>query len=375
MSRRRFLLCCAALGLAAEARAHDASAYGGLFRSRDFGANWFPADAGLYVGGAFDLAIDAKDPNQLLYATDSRLLRSANGGRDWRAESLPPGAVYGAALGAGGEVAFAITSQGVHISRAGVWRVLEIDAAALPVRGLFSHAGSDWVLATDGLYRASADGVRRIAVPALTGAPQLVAATTNELLVLFASGMGISHDNGASWSHMAAPGDRVPSFVAATAGGFWCAVENRLFRRDGGANRWLPFGLPLPDPAIVVRGLAVDRALRRVVVASFRGLHRSEDGGTTWTLLEGNLPVHLEAGFLRADPHDGETLYAGFSLLPYSELGRRAGQTQASVAPITPLSLAGAGAFLILLGAGAVFAVRWLRQPRVSYRPLASKHD
>ena len=40
-----------AANIALPAYAHDPSAWGGLFRSRDFGASWFPADAGLFIGG------------------------------------------------------------------------------------------------------------------------------------------------------------------------------------------------------------------------------------------------------------------------------------------------------------------------------------
>jgi len=37
---------------AAPALAHDPSAWGGLFRSRDNAASWMPVDAGLFIGGA-----------------------------------------------------------------------------------------------------------------------------------------------------------------------------------------------------------------------------------------------------------------------------------------------------------------------------------
>src|SRR5215470_939830 len=79
-------LCCA---LSQPCVAHDPSAWGGTFRSRDGGATWMPIDAGLFVGGAITVAIDPLDANHLLYATDTRLLRSHNGGRDWVLEPSP----------------------------------------------------------------------------------------------------------------------------------------------------------------------------------------------------------------------------------------------------------------------------------------------
>ena len=59
-----------------ETQAHDPSAYGGLFRSRDHGASWFPADTGLLLSGVLDVAINPADANALLLATDTGLLRA-----------------------------------------------------------------------------------------------------------------------------------------------------------------------------------------------------------------------------------------------------------------------------------------------------------
>ena len=75
------------LCLATPAVAHDPSAWGGLFRSRDDGGSWLPVDADLFIGAALAVAVSPTDPNHLLYATDSRLMRSRNGGRDWNHEA------------------------------------------------------------------------------------------------------------------------------------------------------------------------------------------------------------------------------------------------------------------------------------------------
>jgi len=55
----------AALSSASLAHAHDASAYGGLFRSRNLGETWLNADVGLFLGAAFAVAVDPRDPNHL----------------------------------------------------------------------------------------------------------------------------------------------------------------------------------------------------------------------------------------------------------------------------------------------------------------------
>ena len=65
--------------------------------------------------------------------------------------------------------------------------------------------------------------------------------------------------------------------------------------------------------------------------------------------LEGNLPVHLEARPLVRDPSHAQTLYAGYALMPYSELWRRALEGSNLLSRVDPISLAGALAFLLLL--------------------------
>ncbi len=162
-----FLILLLAAGFALPASAHDPSAWGGLFRSRDFGANWFPADAGLFIGGALGVAIHPQDPAQLLYGTDARLLRSKNGGRDWMTEAAAtmPGAVFAVAVDADGKGARA--SSGTRIFRA--------------------EDGADWrdVLAPGGAAPARAF-VR--------------SATANRVYLAGAHGLFLSDDRGRSWS-------------------------------------------------------------------------------------------------------------------------------------------------------------------------------
>jgi hypothetical protein len=91
-----------------------------------------------------------------------------------------------------------------------------------------------------------------------------------------------------------------------------------------------------------------------------------------WKLVEGNLPVHLEAGPLIRDPHDAATLYAGFSLTPYGEVWRRAEQGSNLLSQIDPISLAGGAAFLCLLVVGGVLVVRSLARARAVDRDRPS---
>src|SRR6266581_5515164 len=95
--------------------AHDASAWGGLFRSRDHGATWFLASPGTFPTAAIALAVSPTDGNHLLLATDSGLLRSRNGGRDWsrEASNVLTGAVFAAAFAGDGRRA--LVSTGTEI--------------------------------------------------------------------------------------------------------------------------------------------------------------------------------------------------------------------------------------------------------------------
>ena len=91
-------------------------------------------------------------------------------------------------------------------------------------------------------------------------------------------------------------------------------------------------------------------------------MFRSTDGGQTWNQVESTLPVHLESGPLKRDPRDPATLYAGFSLSPYTEMWRRAEQGGSLLAQLDPVSLAGGLAFLVFIVVVGIFATRWLLQ-------------
>ena len=71
---------------------------------------------------------------------------------------------------------------------------------------------------------------------------------------------------------------------------------------DDSGVTWRAVGQPLPEPGTTVRGVAADPTATTLVVATHRGLYRSDDGGRSWALKERNLPAHLEAGPLVRDP-------------------------------------------------------------------------
>jgi hypothetical protein len=144
----------------------------------------------------------------------------------------------------------------------------------------------------------------------------------------------------------------------------WAAGGDRLFRSDDGGANWRRSGQPLPEANTTVHGVAGNE--ETIVVATDRGLYRTVDGGEHWVLVIDNLPAHLEAGPLVRDPVDPATLYAGFALVPYSELWQRAANREGALARVSFTSLAGGVVLLIVVGIGAVAALRWLGH---YYRP------
>jgi photosystem II stability/assembly factor-like uncharacterized protein len=140
----------------------------------------------------------------------------------------------------------------------------------------------------------------------------------------------------------------------ASHGELWVVASDRVYASDDAGMTWKPFGTSFPESGTIVQGIVVADGGKILVLSTHRGILRSTDNGQTWRLVEGNLPVHLEAGPLVRDPHDVGTLYAGFSLAPYTEVWRRASRGSNLFIQLDPVSL------IALAGVG----VRWLNRVR-----------
>ena len=116
----------------AGAGAHDPSAYGGLFRSRDLGGTWLNADVGLFLNAALTVAVDPRDPAHLLMGTDLGLLRSRSGGRSWTPEGQGQiiGAVFALAFSPDGQSALCAAPSGVFRFQDGQWTSADAPPAA-----------------------------------------------------------------------------------------------------------------------------------------------------------------------------------------------------------------------------------------------------
>jgi photosystem II stability/assembly factor-like uncharacterized protein len=352
--------------------AHDASAWGGLFRSRDHGATWFLASPGTYPTVAIALAVSPTDHNHLLLATDTGLLRTRNGGRDWSREAanVMLGTVFAAAFASDGQRALVSTASEIFRSDAdNDWRPTRAPRGATPARAIARGAASGRAYLAGWTGFARTDdwgGSWSDAAAGLPGAPVtsmlVIPGPPDVVHVVIEDHIWSSQDGTHTWVKRAATADGVEA-LGADAGGaarLWAARGNRLLRSDDGAASWRPAGRPLPEPNTSVRGITANGDV--VVLATDRGIFRTSDGGERWVPLVDNLPAHLEAGPLVRDPSEPARLYAGFGVTPYPELWRRAVEGTAAWRRIDASSLLGAAAFLTLLGALGVAALRRLRR-------------
>ena len=370
------LLLAIALSAASPAHAHDASSYGGLFRSRNLGVTWLNADVGLFLSAALTVAVDPRDPNHLLMGTDIGLLVSSNGGRSWSQEvpGLISGAVFAIAFSRDGETVVCAATTGVFRLSGGGWSRAVLSDGASPARQLVFGSTADriYLLGDRSLFISNDRGqsYRRLGpLEAATVAALAVAMQPSELPFAVIDGRPrASADGGKEW-HERSVGlgsDPVDTLVldSAVPNRLWVASANRIFVSDDLGVRWRPVGRSLPQAATNVRGIVADETASTLVVTTHRGLYRSDDGGQSWILKESGLPAHLEAGPLVRDPTQARTLYAGYSLLPFPELWRSAVEGRNMLSRLDPVSLGGGFAFVALLIIGGVLLVGWLQRQR-----------
>jgi hypothetical protein len=370
-----------------DAGAHDPSSWGGVFRSRDNGARWLPINEGRFIAGALDLAVSPADTHHLLLATDSGLLRSKNGGRDWTMEAPAAliGGVFAVAFDADGVRALASTAHDLFRTEDGLaWHRAPLPREALPARAIVRGAapGRFYLGGGDGLRRSDDWGaswtvevgglpegpIRALVV--LRGSPETIHAVAGGRLWVLA-------DAAHGWepSDAGMPMGRVETIApdAEDPARLWAAAADQIYLSEDRGRSWRPFGRPLPEPNTLVRGIAGAASSLSIVLTTDRGLLRSANGGRDWALQEGTLPAHLEAGPLVRDPTDPATLYAGFALTPYDELWRMAVEGGTMLERLDSLSIAGGAAFLVVVALAAVLALRALgRYYRKPVAPAAS---
>jgi photosystem II stability/assembly factor-like uncharacterized protein len=363
--------------LAGSASAHDASSYGGVFRSRDLGATWLNADVGLFINAAIILAVDPRDSSHLLVGTDLGILSSRNGGRSWvpEARDLIVGAVFALAFSPDGELAVCASASGVFRHDNDGWRRAKAPDAAIPARALVAGpANHRFFLVGRNQLFASEDGGRTYA--AMPGLPDMseitalvaIPGSADVLAAVIGGRAMISQDRGRSWRNagfgdQAAPVDTIAT-DAAQPRRIWAAAGGRIVFSDDLGSGWHSAGRSLPEARVKVRGIAASADATTLVLSSDHGIYRSENGGETWVPKQDNVPVHLEAGPLARDPNDAGVIYAVFSLMPYAEVWRMAIEGGNLLARVEPVSLAGGLSFVALVLIGGGLAALYLLRRR-----------
>jgi photosystem II stability/assembly factor-like uncharacterized protein len=348
----------------AAAQAHDASSWGGVFRSTDGGASWFQANQGRLIGSALAIAVDPLDRHHLLVGTDEGLLVSQNGGLDWQPDLR--------AAGSGPVLALAVDPRrrqlaagpaGLFRSDDGAaWQALPMPAGASPARGLVTgeQDGRVYLLGWRGLFRSDDWGEHWSSSLVQGEATSLVLSGTR-LVCLVDNQLWMSTNGGEQWTRANGP----PLHALATdAGVIWGAGNDRLFRSTDAGETWDAFGQPLPDADTEVRGIFHATDQPRIVLSTDRGVYVSSDAGATWSLATDNLPGHVEAGPLLRDPVELNTLYVGFALIPYGEQWRRAAEGGSALARLALADIVGGAALLALLALGGGMALHWLGRSR-----------
>jgi photosystem II stability/assembly factor-like uncharacterized protein len=362
----RWLACVLSL-LAGSASPHDASSYGGVFRSRDLGAAWLNADVGLFLNAALVIVVDPRDSSHLLVGTDLGILSSHNGGRSWAPEAreLIIGAVFALAFSPDGELAVCAAANGVFRRDQDSWRRAEVPGSAIPARALVAGPANHrfYLLGRRELFTSEDGGRTYAVVPGLREIGEMTALAaipgSADILAAVIDGLAmISHDGGRTWrdaglGDAAAPVDTIAT-DASRPQRIWAAAGGRIVVSDDLGSGWHSVGRSLPETRARVRGIAASAEATTLVISSDRGIYRSEDGGENWSPKEDNLPIHIEAGPLARDPNDAAVIYAVFSLMPYAEVWRMALEGGNLLARTEPISLVGGVLFcaLVLIGGG-----------------------
>jgi photosystem II stability/assembly factor-like uncharacterized protein len=355
------------------ADAHDASAWGGLFRTADGGASWFQASSGKVIGSALAVAVDPRDRGHLLLGTDSGLLGSRNGGRDWEllaTTDLIAGAVLAVAVDYTGGTLFAATASTLVASDNGArWQSRLMPIGASPPRALVpdTRPAAFYLLGWSGLFHTDDAGVTWSSLSAgLPGPVTKLLVGDDGLLAISEGDLWSSHDGGRTWEHrnQGLPGAQLEAIAIDTNNprGVWAAGGGRVFSSQDSGRTWAALGRPVDGAGLHINHIAVWQGgdSDRLILSSDRGLYLSRDAGTSWELLIDNLPGHVEAGPLVFDAQRPAAVYAGFSVTPYEEVWRNAALGTSALARLSGAELAGAAAFLIIVGVSAAAALRSL---------------
>jgi photosystem II stability/assembly factor-like uncharacterized protein len=274
-----------------------ATVLGGVFKSRDGGANWVWAGSGLDERSqTFNVAVDAVRTDTLYVAQGAGIFKSVNGGLTWRYARRSGGYEVAAHPRFSGRV-FAATELGLFRS---------------------SNGGDAWTRLTQGL-------------PASYRATLIVFDPTSERR-LYASieetntdegGLFRSTDGGVNWRPIHGgplENQRVFSLTVdrRSPETLYAGTYHGVYKSTNGGATWRPSGLAT---AGIVWALKTHPRLDAVVYAGTgAGLFRSRDSGATWTRVSQGLPAGETVAAFDFSRSSARTLYAGVAT-PFEQGG------------------------------------------------------
>jgi photosystem II stability/assembly factor-like uncharacterized protein len=349
-----------------EAPAHDPDTYGGTFRTHDAGATWTSINPGAFPSGVLAVAVNPRDPNHLLLATDSGLWRSRNGGRDWDVEGPETltGPAFAAAFDADGRRALVAGTSTLFRDDGNRWRPVPTPAGASPARALVAGAlpGCVYLAGRAGLYRSDDWGeswtnVGRALEADRVDALLVLPGRSDHLYAVVAGSVWSSNDGARSWQRRSSgnPGKAIEAvgFDPAAPTPLWAVAAGQVYRSDQPDGEWRTVGKPVDETSALARAIAISGAV--IVIATDRGVFRSANGGERWELPKESLPAHVAARVLVGDSRNPATLYAGFALTGYEELQQLARRSE-TASWRSDLGSVGGFGLVVLIALGVIAA-------------------
>ena len=245
---------------------------------------------GPFLGAVVDVAIDPVQPDTLFAATGAGgVWRSDDGGQSW---TLPDGEL---------------------VSRPVRWIEVDPGDPATLWVGVEVRGGP-------GLWRSRDRGksweiVRPDRTSYALGQPIAFAPSRPKTIYVPSTNLHFrSADGGKTWESFRVAGQDAYAFAIHPedpkiiyAGGR--GTEHNLRRSVDAGKTWKPAGAGLPESSINRVVIPRGKPSTVYVVSASRRVHKSENGGDTWTEID--LGVQSEVFSLDLDPHDPQVLFAG----------------------------------------------------------------
>jgi photosystem II stability/assembly factor-like uncharacterized protein len=251
------------------------TAYWGVFKTTDSGANWRAMSSGQNNFFVQDVEFAALAPDTAYAATRTGVYKTVNSGATWQKASSGPGASGASALAVhpAGTVVYAVTTEGLYKSS---------DGGASWTRGFDTRFGFRFGLALhptapDTLYVGTEEGLFR------------------------------TQNGGGQWQSLLTGQVTAIDISTATPSTMYVAVGDKVHKSTTGGTQWVEVSTGLPDSSYARQLLIQPGTTNTVYLTTFnKGIFKTVDGGASWShVYDGN------AVALAMDPTDPSTLYLG----------------------------------------------------------------